>query len=190
MRVHEYAKEAGLTSANVLDALEAINGNLSDEEKIVAESHTSSLDLRAQSLLDEHFAGGSGEATVEAVFGPGGPRDSGKPAAPVIDALAEEDAVDEAFGGPDGNVVSKEIPMRRYALWGRRNKGSGPDEIKRVQDANDESEAINLCCASLNVNPSHYKFWVKRVKELKSRTGRGTPLPARESLRSEVPAGY
>ena len=97
------------------------------------------------------------------------------------DPLAEANAVDVAFANVSGHSLTKEIPQRRYACWGRKLHGKGPAEIKLVQVANDESEAVNHACIKAKIHPSDYKFNVRKIEDLPPKVVKGTPLKNKDA---------
>jgi hypothetical protein len=171
MRVHEYAGKAGVGSDTVLQAIQDSNADLPEgEENIAATTAMSSLDEREQGLLDRYLKPSkeSEEISIDEIFGMGEEFGGTGP-------LAEADAVDEAFSHLPGHSLTKEIPMRQFACHGRDLRGKS-DDVKRIIVANDESEAINIACAEGEIDPSDYKFQVRKVKDLPHRVANGSPL--------------
>ena len=172
MRVHEYGDNVGLSSEDVLSAIKDLNADLSDKVKIDAATAVSGLSEREQKLLNDYLqlnANESAEDTVNQVFGLAKQTE-------VSDPLEEEDAVDAAFANAPGHSPTKEVPQRQYACLGRKLRGKGPTAVKLLQVANDESEAINLVCVRARINPSDYKFNVRKLKELEPKIVKGSPL--------------
>ncbi len=182
MRVHEYGESIGLSSENVLSAVQEINSKVDDTRAITATTAASGLDEREQVMLNHYFQHPpdvgksedksgvtSVENTVNAAFGlTDEPLES--------DPLAEADAVNEAFADVTGHSMTKEVPQRLYALWGRKLHGKGPAEVKLTQIANDESEAVNLVCKKAKVHPSDYKFNTIKIEDRPEKVVKGTPL--------------
>ena len=168
MRVHEYADAAGMTSGDVLRAVEEVNKNANEGLEdgadvtvlIAATTAQSGLGDNEVALLNKELgiqlpgpSSSQDEVTrVDSIFG------STSSSSELVDTSAESKEVDEIFGSTLGSYTEKELPQNEYAVYMRRQRGKGPAEIKALQIANDESEAVKKVLQRFRVKSGDYNW--------------------------------